>query len=86
MKSVKNVFADSQDKVVAQCSSKVLQNAPREHSAILSTCIKRLPVVKTNLSSFEWLIKTDLTVIHVFICNLCCFLRTIPRRGVYKCT
>ena len=43
-----------------------MQNAPREHSAILSTCIKRLPVLKTNLSSFEWLFKTGLTVIHVF--------------------
>ena len=33
--------------------AKVLQNAPREHSAILFTCIKRLPVLKTNiLSSF----------------------------------
>ena len=38
--------------------SKVLQNAPREHSAILSTFIK-LPFV---LVIFEWPLKTDFTV------------------------
>ena len=48
-----------------------------------ATCIKRLPTLKTNLSSFEWLLKTGLTVI--FICNWCCFLRTILQRGVYIC-
>ena len=43
---------------------KVLQNAPLEHFAILLTCIKRLPVLKTYfLSSFEWLIKKGLTVV-----------------------
>ena len=39
----------------AECGSKVLQNAPREHSAILSTCIKLPSVSKTFvLSIFEW--------------------------------
>ena len=40
-------------KVLKPCGSlmqvKVLQNAPREHSAILLTCIKRLLVLKTFL-------------------------------------
>ena len=44
--------------------SKVLQNAPREHSAILSTCIKLPSVFKTFvLSFFEWPLKTGFTVL-----------------------
>ena len=40
-----------------------MQNAPREHSAILSTCIKPPPVFKTFvLSIFEWSLKTGFTV------------------------
>ena len=40
-----------------------MQNAPREHSAILLTCIKLPPVFKTFiLPIFEWLLKTGLTV------------------------
>ena len=40
------------------CRSKVLQNAPREHSAILLTCIKLPFVFKIFvLSIFEWLLK-----------------------------
>ena len=43
--------------------SKVLQNAPREHSAILSTFIKLPFVFKTFvLSIFEWPLKTGFTV------------------------
>ena len=43
--------------------SKVLQNAPREHSAILSTFIKLSFVFKTFvLSIFEWPLKTGFTV------------------------
>ena len=43
--------------------SKVLQNAPREHSAILSTCINLPYVFKTfDLSVFEWPLKTGFTV------------------------
>ena len=43
----------------------MLQNAPREHSAILSTFIK-LPFVFMTfaLSAFEWPLKTDFTVYH----------------------
>ena len=42
---------------------KVLQNALREHSAILSTCIKLPSVFKTFvLSNFEWPLKTCFTV------------------------
>ena len=49
---------------------KVLQNAPREHFAILSTFIKLPIVFKTFvLSIFKWLFKTGFTV--------CCDL--IPR-------
>ena len=40
-----------------------MQNAPREHSAILSTFIKLPFVFKTFvLSIFEWLLKTGFTV------------------------
>ena len=47
----------------AECRSKVLQNAPREHSAILSTFIKLPFVIKTFvLSIFEWPLKTGFTV------------------------
>ena len=43
--------------------SKVLQNAPREHSAMLSTFIKLPFVFKTFvLSIFEWPLKTGFTV------------------------
>ena len=42
---------------------KVLQNSPREHSAILLTFIKLPYVLKTFvLSVFEWPLKTDFTV------------------------
>ena len=53
---------------------KVLQNAPREHSAILSTSIKLPFVVKTFVLSFyEWPLKTGFTVIHILHC--CRFAR-----------
>ena len=44
--------------IITKCRSKVLQNAPREHYAILSTFIK-LPFVFKSflLSIFEWPIK-----------------------------
>ena len=49
------------------CRSKVLQNAPREHSAILSTFIKLPFVFKTlSLSIFEWPLQTGFTV-HVYL-------------------
>ena len=38
-------------------------NAPREHSALLLTCIKRLLVLKPQFFVFsEWLLKTDFTI------------------------
>ena len=41
----------------------MLQNAPREHSAILSTFIRLSFVFKTYvLSIVEWLLKTGFTV------------------------
>ena len=41
-----------------------MQNAPREHSAILSTFIKLPFVFKTfDLSIFEWPLKTGFTVL-----------------------
>ena len=53
------------DLMVALCQSKVLQNAPREHSAILSTFIKLPFVIKTFvLSIFEWPLKTGFTVLY----------------------
>ena len=43
-----------------------MQNAPREHSAILSTFIKLPFVLKTFvLSIFEWRLKTGLTVFRL---------------------
>ena len=41
-----------------------MQNAPREHSAMLSTFIKLPFVIKTSvLSIFEWPFKTGFTVL-----------------------
>ena len=49
--------------IIAKCRSKVLQNAPREHSAILLTFIKLPFVFKTFvLSIFKWPLKTGFTV------------------------
>ena len=49
--------------IIAKCRSKVLQNAPPEHSAILSTCTKLSSVFKTFvLSIFVWLLKIGFTV------------------------
>ena len=63
--------------IITKCRSKVLQNAPREHSAILSTFIKLPFVFKTFvLSLFEWPLKTGFTV--SFYCSrhaiqeMCC--------------
>ena len=57
----KNLFSKP---VIAQCRSKVLQNALREHSAILLTFIKVPFVFKTFvLSIIEWLLKTGFTVV-----------------------
>ena len=48
--------------ISAKCRSKVLQNAPIEHSAILLTFIK-LPFLKTFvLSIFEWPLQTGFTL------------------------
>ena len=49
--------------IIALCMSKVLQNAPKEHSAIRSIFIK-LPFVLNTfvLCIFEWLLKTGFTV------------------------
>ena len=45
----------------------MLQNAPKEHSAILSTFIKLPFVFKTFvLSFFEWPLKTGFTVFYSF--------------------
>ena len=44
-----------------------MQNAPREHSAILLTFIKLPFVFKTFvLPIFEWLLKTGFTVVFLF--------------------
>ena len=64
--------------IIALCRSKVLQNAPVEHSAILLTCTKLPPVFKTYvLSIFEWPLKTSFTVFcvsssrcHGLVCDL----------------
>ena len=60
--------------IIAYCRSKLLQNAPMEHSAILLTCIK-VPhgFMAFVLSIFEWLLKTGFTVhvTNMFFCSLC---------------
>ena len=59
----KNLFSRP---IIALCWSKVLQNAPREDSAILSTSIKLPFVSKTFvLSIFEWSLKTGFTVLFM---------------------
>ena len=59
-KKTKNCFSRQ---IIAKCKSKVLQNAPREHFAILSTFIKVPFVFKTFiLSFFEWSLKAGITV------------------------
>ena len=51
---------------------KVLQNAPREHSAILSTFVELPFVFKTfDFSIFEWPLKTGFTVSYTTLENLC---------------
>ena len=46
---------------------KVLQNAPREHSAILLTFIKLPFTIKIFvLSIFEWRLKTSFTVLSTY--------------------
>ena len=53
---------EDQKPIIAQCRSKVLQNALREHSAKLSTFIKLPFVFKTFiLSIFECPLKTGFT-------------------------
>ena len=67
-KKTKNCFSIL---IIAKCRSKVLQNAPLEHSAILWTFIKLPFVFKTFvLSIFEWPLKTGFTVHSpdVFLC------------------
>ena len=60
-KKIKNWFSRP---IIAKCRSKVLQNAPKEHSAILLTFLKLPFVFKTFvLSIFEWPLKTGLTVL-----------------------
>ena len=59
-KKTKNWFSRQ---IIAKCRSKVLQNALREHSAILSTFTKPPLVFNTFvLSILEWPLKTGFTV------------------------
>ena len=49
--------------IIGTLRFKVLKNAPTEHSAILSTCIKLPSVFKTFvLYIFKWPLKTGFTV------------------------
>ena len=68
----------------------MLQNAPREHSAILSTFIKLPFVFKTFvLFIFEWPLKTDFTVFRsdgpvpvfspIYYCNSTTFISTTAK-------
>ena len=51
-----------------------MQNAPREHSAILSTFIKLPFDFKTFvLSIFEWPLKIGFTVLSIFTNQTICF-------------
>ena len=52
--------------IIAQCWSKYCRMRQGEHSAILSTFIKLLFLIKiVVLSTFEWPLKTGLTVVSV---------------------
>ena len=67
----KNTKSGFQYRISLKCRSKVLQNAPREHSAILSTFIKLPYSIKTFvLSIFKWPLKTGLTVLWIYYCKL----------------
>ena len=72
-KKTKNWFSRP---IIAYCRSKVLQNAPSKHSAILLTFIKLPFVFKTFiLSIFEWLLKTGFTVSLKSYKMSVCYLR-----------
>ena len=83
LKKTKNGF---QDQLSLICRSKVLQNAPKGVSAILSTFIKLAVVIKTFvLSMFEWPFNTGFTVLTCSVLqwvlvNLCQLLPRIYRR------
>ena len=63
----KKTKTDFQDQLSLTAGQKVLQNAPKEHSAILSTFIKLPFVFKTLvLYIFEWPLKTGFTLIKDF--------------------
>ena len=66
--------------------SKVLQNAPREHSAILLTFIKLQFVFKLIfiLSIFEWPLKTSFTVEAMTIINTYPMRLEIPVQAVFE--
>ena len=58
-----------------------------EHFAILLTCIKQLPVLKTYfLSSFEWPLKTGLTVFVAYepCQEKICFLTSQAQTKLYS--
>ena len=59
-KKTKNCFSRL---IITLMQVKSITDTPREHSAILSTCIKLQPVFETFvLSIFEWPLKTGFTV------------------------
>ena len=76
LNTVKPVFSDQtkEDQVmfsrpiIAKCRSKVLQNAPVEHSAVLSTCVKIPNGFQTFvLTSLQWPLKTGSTVLEQLV-------------------
>ena len=62
-----------QDRLLLTAGQKYCSMLPLEHSAILSTCIKRTSVFKTFvLFIFEWPLKTGFTVcVTIFFKHAC---------------
>ena len=53
--------------IIALCRSKLLQNAAREHSAILSTFIMSFVIKIFVLFIFEWPLKTGFTLLLLLL-------------------
>ena len=67
LKNTENWFSRP---IITECRSEVLQNATRERSAMLSTCIKLPFVIKIFvLSIFEWPFYTGFTVRTTITCK-----------------
>ena len=73
------------ERYIPLMQAKVLQNVPKEHSAMLSTFIKLPFVFKTFvLSNFELPLTTGFTVFLIFFYNKSSIIRTPISRSTRK--